>query len=92
MSNSVSKEHQGIAASIVVTTVNCSISSALGISGTVEVQVGGSNTGDYLAGFRAAQYFGTGVGGLAVLLALCFLLHAHYQQKNTSRQSAVEGV
>jgi hypothetical protein len=62
MSNSVSKEHQGIAASLVVAAVNYSISIALGIAGTVEVQVGASNAGDYLAGFRAAEYFGTGVG------------------------------
>ncbi|KAK4159662.1 putative drug resistance protein [Cladorrhinum sp. PSN259] len=37
LSNSVSKEHQGIAASLVVTTVNYSISLALGIAGTIEV-------------------------------------------------------
>ncbi|KAK3984033.1 putative drug resistance protein [Cladorrhinum sp. PSN332] len=79
LSNSVSKEHQGIAASLVVTTVNYSISIALGIAGTIEVH---TNDGGYdiLKGYRAAQYFGTGLGFLGVLLALCFLLQSYYQK------------
>jgi hypothetical protein len=81
MSNSVPKEHQGIAASLVVTTVNYAISCALGLVGTVEVQVAASNPRDSLAGFRAVQYFSTGVGGLSVRLALCFLLHVHTGQR-----------
>ncbi|KAL5916480.1 hypothetical protein ACKVV1_006117 [Pyricularia oryzae] len=74
LSNSVSKEHQGIAASLVVTVVNYSISIALGFAGTVEVNLhnGGS---DLLAGYRGAQYFGLGLGGLGVLLAAAFLVN-----------------
>ncbi|KAK0724753.1 major facilitator superfamily-domain-containing protein [Lasiosphaeris hirsuta] len=79
LSNSVSKEHQGIAASLVVTVVNYSISIALGLAGTVEAQV--NNTGkDRLVGFRAAQYLGTGIGFLGVLLALCFLLQSYHSR------------
>ncbi|KAK4194601.1 putative drug resistance protein [Triangularia verruculosa] len=79
LSNSVSKEHQGIAASLVVTTVNYSISLALGIAGTIEVHV--NDTGyELLRGYRAAQYFGTGLGFLGVLLALCFLLQSNQQR------------
>jgi MFS family permease len=73
LSNSVSKEHQGIAASLVVTMVNYSISIALGFAGTVDVQL--NNHGEnLLAGYRGAQYFGIGLGGLGVILALAFLL------------------
>jgi len=32
---------------------------------------------DLLAGFKAAQYFGTGLGFLGVLLALCFTLRGY---------------
>ncbi|KAK5653591.1 hypothetical protein OQA88_8853 [Cercophora sp. LCS_1] len=79
MSNSVAKEHQGIAASLVVTTVNYSISIALGIAATVETQIN-YNMENPMLGFRAAQYFGTGIGGLGVLLALCFLVQSSYRR------------
>ncbi|KAK3346228.1 major facilitator superfamily-domain-containing protein [Lasiosphaeria hispida] len=79
LSNSVSKEHQGIAASLVVMVVNYSISIALGLAGTVEAQVNNTRK-DRLVGFRAAQYLGTGIGFLGVLLALCFLLQSHHSR------------
>ncbi|KAL8375736.1 hypothetical protein RB595_007043 [Gaeumannomyces hyphopodioides] len=73
LSNSVSKEHQGIAASLVVTVVNYAISIALGFAGTVEVNLH-NNGSDLFAGYRGAQYFGLGLGGLGVLLGAAFLL------------------
>jgi len=72
LSNSVSKEHQGIAASLVVTVVNYSISIALGVAGTVETRVNKGGQ-DILAGYRGAQYFGLGLGGLGIVLAAIFL-------------------
>lgn len=76
LSNSVSKEHQGIAASLVVTVVNYSISLALGIGGTIEVAA--SNGGrDMLAGYRGAQFFGLGLGALGIVLAAAFLLQSY---------------
>ena len=76
LSNSVSKEHQGTAASLVVTVVNYSISLALGIGGSIE---GSMNNGgrDILAGFRGAQFFGLGLGGLGIALAAAFLLQSY---------------
>ncbi|KAI1863485.1 uncharacterized protein JN550_009596 [Neoarthrinium moseri] len=75
MSNSVAREHQGIAASLVVTVVNYSISTALGFAATIETQV--NRTGDdVLRGFRGAQYFGVGLGVLGVVVALAFALSA----------------
>lgn len=73
LSNSVGKQHQGIAASLVVTVVNYSISTALGFAATIETHVnhGGS---DVLAGFRGAQYFSVGLGVLGCLIALAFAL------------------
>ncbi|KAK3322088.1 hypothetical protein B0H66DRAFT_531441 [Apodospora peruviana] len=54
LSNNVSKEHKGIAASLVVSTVNYSISLALGISGTIEMRTN-EDGNKPLAGFRALK-------------------------------------
>lgn len=84
LSDSVTEEHQGTAASLVVTTVNYSISLALGIAGSAEV---GLNEGgeSLLAGYRAAQYVGLGFGGLGILLGVAFLM-----QSLVKRESSVE--
>jgi hypothetical protein len=60
LSNAVSKEHQGVAASLVNTVVNYSISLGLGFAGTVEVHVnnGGRTQQDLLRGYRGAFYMG----------------------------------
>jgi hypothetical protein len=60
LSNAVSKEHQGVAASLVNTVVNYSISLGLGFAGTVEVHVnnGGRSPEDLLRGYRGAFYMG----------------------------------
>ncbi|KAK1766383.1 major facilitator superfamily-domain-containing protein [Phialemonium atrogriseum] len=82
LSNIVSKEHQGIAASLVVTVVNYSISIALGIAGTVETHVndGGQNIH---AGYRGAQYFGLGLGGLGIVLAATFLVQSYMRASSS---------
>jgi len=72
LSNSTAKEHQGVAASLVNTVVNYSISIALGVAGTVDrnVNEGGRNV---LGGYRGAWYFAIGLDVLAVLIALYFV-------------------
>lgn len=75
VSNSVRREHQGIAASLVVTFVNYAISLALGIAGSVEAGV--FDADDLLVGYRAAQYFGLGLGGLGVLFGTAFLCQSY---------------
>ncbi|OAA65267.1 major facilitator superfamily transporter [Niveomyces insectorum RCEF 264] len=75
LSNSVSHAHQGIAASLVVTVVNYSISLALGIAGSVEA--GAFDADNLLVGYRAAQYFGLGLGGLGVVLGTAFLCQSY---------------
>lgn len=79
LSNSVSKEHQGIAASLVNTVVNYSISLALGFAGTVEGQVnnGGATRADILKGYRGAWYLGIGLAGSGLLLSLIYLLKSY---------------
>ncbi|KAK7700513.1 hypothetical protein SLS64_010910 [Diaporthe eres] len=75
LSNSMAKEHQGTAASLVVTTVNYSISLALGIAGSVELAARRGRN-DVLAGYRGAQHMGLGFGGLGLLLAAVFALRS----------------
>ena len=51
------KHHQGIAASLITTVVNYSISIGLGVAGTVESRV--NDTGDKVEqGYRAAMWTG----------------------------------
>ncbi|KAI6914629.1 MFS general substrate transporter [Hortaea werneckii] len=72
LSNNTPRHDQGIASSLVNTTVNYSISLALGIAGTVVRNINPSGT-DTLAGYRGAWYLGIGLDGLAVLIALYFV-------------------
>ncbi|KAF4965334.1 hypothetical protein FSARC_6849 [Fusarium sarcochroum] len=71
LSRAMPQRHQGLAASLVNTFVNYSISIGLGFAGTVDSQVndGGKNI---LRGYRGAFYMGTGLAGLGVVVALVF--------------------
>ena len=77
LSNALPKENQGIAASLVSTTVNYSISIGLGLAGTIDRYVtpdtlapGGQNL---LRGFRGAWWFGAGLDALGIFIALYFV-------------------
>ncbi|KAK4505693.1 hypothetical protein PRZ48_003658 [Zasmidium cellare] len=74
LSNHMPREHQGLAASLVNTMVNYSISIALGIAGTVEVQVNnhGKTEADVIHGIRCAWYTGVALAGCGVILGAMF--------------------
>ncbi|THX62757.1 hypothetical protein D6D05_10507, partial [Aureobasidium pullulans] len=72
LSNSTVKEHQGVAASLVNTVVNYSISIALGIAGTVDRNVNKGGR-DVLGGYRGAWCFGIGLDVAAVVIAFYFV-------------------
>lgn len=82
LSRAMPREHQGLAASLVTTFVNYSISIGLGFAGTIEGQVndGGKNI---LQGFRGAYYMGVGLSGLGVAVALLFCFVERHQSKRT---------
>ena len=84
LSNSMPKEHQGVAASLVNTIVNYSISIGLGIAGTVEVHVNDDNQ-DMLRGFRGAWYTGIGLSGLGVILAVAFIVSTYERKSRSSK-------
>lgn len=75
LSNGVTRDRQGVAASLVNTIVNYSISVGLGIAGTVESRV--NRHGDRaLTGYRAALYTSVGLSGLGLGLATFFAVRA----------------
>ena len=73
LSDMVPKHVQGVAASLVNTVVNYSISIGLGIAGTAERQrlQGGATE---LEGYRAAMYTGVGLSSAAFAVGLGFAI------------------
>lgn len=67
------REQQGMAASVVNTVVNYSISLSLGIAGTVDSNINGGGN-DVLRGYRGALYLGVGLSGFGLLLAIFSIL------------------
>nr|POE53625.1 drug resistance protein [Quercus suber] len=87
LSNSIEKERQGVAASLVNT-----ISLGLGFAGTVEVHVnhGGTTPHDTLIGYRGALYMGTGLSGLGLALSIIFVAKTYwddYKVRNRATDS-----
>jgi MFS family permease len=91
LSNSVSREHQGVAASLINTVVNYSISLGLGFAGTVEVHVtkGDGTFDDTLHGYRSAYYMGIGLAGLGIFLSLVFVLKSYWKDHTDARAKAL---
>lgn len=71
LSSSVPREHQGIAASLVSTMVNYSISTGLGFAGSIDRYVGHEH--GLLTGYRGAWYFGIGLSVLGFVISLYFI-------------------
>ncbi|KAF2023021.1 hypothetical protein EK21DRAFT_105518 [Setomelanomma holmii] len=87
LSDAVEKRHQGMAASLVNTVVNYSISIGVGIAGTVETKInrGAHNTQDELRGYRGALYLAVGLSGMGVVTSIAFLTKMHMREKRTAR-------
>ncbi|TVY81369.1 Drug resistance protein, partial [Lachnellula suecica] len=91
LSNAMPREHQGGAASLVMTIVNYSISLALGFAGTVETHVnnGGKTKEDLLKGYRGAWYLSCGLAGLGIALTMVFGL---YERRKIQRAKSVSSL
>lgn len=91
MSNAVPKHGQGVAASLVNTFVNYSISLGLGFAGTVEVHVnnGGSNPADILMGYRGALYMAIGLAGLGIVVSSVFVLRTYTSRSFRDNSTAL---
>lgn len=86
LSNAMPREHQGLAGSLVSTTVNYSISLGLGFAGTVESNINNGGR-DVLRGFRGALYLGIGLAGLGVVVSICFMFVSWRRYRKTSVRS-----
>ncbi|KAI1393826.1 MFS general substrate transporter [Hypoxylon trugodes] len=87
LSDLVSSEHQGIAASLVTTVVNYSGALALGVAGTVELHVnkGGKTSQDILKGYRGAWYVAIGLGVVGLMLCSIFTWKFSKRQRGLPR-------
>ncbi|RMZ89592.1 hypothetical protein DV736_g3175, partial [Chaetothyriales sp. CBS 134916] len=92
ISNTVPREKQGVGMSLVNTVVNYSISIALGIAGTVEMQVtkGDSGPGAVLRGYRSAWYFGVGLAGLGLCFSVVDLVMTKIKARSRPREGGVD--
>ena len=90
LSNTIEKSKQGVAASLVNTVVNYSISLGLGFAGTVEVHVnnGGHTREETLRGYRGALYMGTGLAGLGLALSITFVAKTYWDDHKTANMSS----
>lgn len=71
-SNAVRRAQQGVAASLIGVLLLYGNSIGLGFAGTIEMQIDVSS-GDLVAGYRAALWFGCGIALLALALDLAFV-------------------
>jgi hypothetical protein len=83
LSDAMPRRHQGLAASLVSTVVNYSISLGLGFAGTVEVHVNDGGR-DVLRGYRGAMYLGTGLAGLGVGVSVLYMLISWRESSRSS--------
>jgi len=87
LSDSLPKEHQGMAASLVNTVLNYAVSIGLGVAGTVAIRV--SPTTTELFFFRCGFYTGIGFSGLGFLVA-CIWIVVRTLNKKSKEESAVK--
>ncbi|KAJ5121360.1 uncharacterized protein N7515_009321 [Penicillium bovifimosum] len=90
LSNAVERKHQGVAASLVTTIVNYSLSLSLGLAGTVEVHVnnGGHTPSDVLKGYRGALYLAIGLAGLGMSLSAIYAFKGHLDERQARKTKA----
>lgn len=92
LSNHMPPEHQGLAASLINTIVNYSISIGLGMAGTVERYVNPDGT-RLLQGYRGAFYLGIGLDVMGIALSICLVLSWRATQKaKANARGSVEKV
>jgi len=93
ISNAVPREKQGVGMSLVNTVVNYSISIALGIAGTVEMQVtkGDAGPGAALRGYRSAWYFGIGLAGLGLCFSMVNLVITKIKSRSKLQIGEIDG-
>ncbi|OAL46556.1 hypothetical protein IQ07DRAFT_517424 [Pyrenochaeta sp. DS3sAY3a] len=85
LSSSLPKEQQGIAASLVSTLVNYSISVGLGLAGTID-RYSNERAALRLAGLRASWWFAVALGAAGMVIAGVFVIVVE-RRKRTQKKS-----
>jgi MFS family permease len=88
LSNAVEKKHQGIAASLINTIVNYSISLGLGFAATVEVYTTDGSSNVTETGLRHAYYMSFGLAGLGLFISLCYVAKGYWNDQRTKPRLA----
>lgn len=92
LSRSFPRHQQGLAASLVSTAVNYSISVGLGFAGVVEVYTtrGMTDEQEMLEkGIRNAFHMGMGLGGLGVVTGVAFMIYEAIKSKRSPEEKEV---
>lgn len=77
LSDYLPKKYQGIAGSLILTVVNYSVSLFLSIGSNIEVETS-KRGATSLQSYRNSIYFGIGISGLGVLMALTLVILQYY--------------
>lgn len=85
LSSKVGAEHQGVAMSLVNTVVNYSISVGLGLAGSVQYSVDRDGK-NLLRGYRSAWYFGMGLSGMGVAIAVTFVASGAWRARGSTKR------
>lgn len=93
-SNTVRRDQQGIAGSLMGTVLSYSLSTGLGFAGTVDAYTNDGGK-DILGGYRHALYLGIGMSGVAMIIALAFVrvpkdVREGWDKNDTSAPSPAE--
>lgn len=83
LSNAMPASHQGLAASLVNTAINYSISIGLGVAGTIESQISHGEP-DLLKGYRGAYYMGIGFASLGAGVSVLYAIFNYANSKELS--------
>ncbi|KAK1779725.1 major facilitator superfamily domain-containing protein [Copromyces sp. CBS 386.78] len=93
LSNAVGRRHQGIAASLINTVVNYSISIGLGFATTAEVYVnkGGTSKEELLSGYKAATWVAVGLTAFGLVLSVVYLMVDIMKKRRVGKVVMEEG-
>ncbi|KAF8860121.1 MFS general substrate transporter [Acephala macrosclerotiorum] len=90
LSNHMHHDHQGVAASLVNTVVNYSVSIGLGFAGTVEGQVNHGGK-DLLKGYRGAWYMEIGLASLGLGISIVYGLTQLREKRKDEEKTDTPG-
>lgn len=89
LSDELPHEIQGMAGSLIMTMINYGLSFFVGVSGTIETQIGLHNGDDLLGEIRACAYYAIGLAGASTLISAVFGLY-HFLRHKPRENSDME--